>query len=104
MSLPGYTLSSSSGLQRIYASVKRADIKRIKLPARDSLMENIVRLAEYRQRRQQARKPADLGAQYFCTRCDADEFRLSAMGMVHCAHCGARIRNLLVTPSAPEAG
>lgn len=75
-------------------------------------MENIVRLAEYRKRRKppkRAAQPAahhlDLGAQYFCTRCDADEFRLSAAGMVHCAHCGALMRNLLVTPtSSQEAG
>ena len=74
-------------------------------------MENIVRLAEYRKRRKAARAPApvapraDLGAQYFCTRCDADEFKLSALGMVHCAHCGALMRNLLVTPtSSQEAG
>ena len=72
-------------------------------------MENIVRLAEYRQRQKKARtglasRPvADLGAQYFCTRCDSDEFRLSAAGMVHCAHCGAVMRNLLVTPSEPAA-
>ena len=66
-------------------------------------MENIVRLAEYRKRRkpaQRASAPAELTAQYFCTRCDADEFKLSAAGMVHCAHCGALMRNLLVTPSA----
>ena len=68
-------------------------------------MENIVQLAEYRKRRQPARRAAppaanspDLGAQYFCTRCDADEFKLSAAGMVHCAHCNALMRNLLVTP------
>jgi hypothetical protein len=73
-------------------------------------MENIVRLAEYRQRRQAARaaKPAahslDLGAQYFCTRCYADEFKLSAAGMVHCAHCSALMRNLLVTPEPSNAG
>jgi len=66
-------------------------------------MENIVRLAEYRKRRKPARRPsapAELAAQYFCTRCDADEFKLSAAGMVHCAHCGALMRNLLVTASA----
>ena len=70
-------------------------------------MENIVRLAEYRKRRKPARRaaaPAEITAQYFCTRCDADEFKLSAAGMVHCGHCGALMRNLLVTPSAsPEA-
>ena len=64
-------------------------------------MENIVQLAEYRKRRKPAKPavaPADIGAQYFCTRCDADEFTLSAAGMVHCAHCNALMRNLLVTP------
>jgi ribosomal protein L37AE/L43A len=66
-------------------------------------MENIVRLAEYRKRRKPATRaaaPAELTAHYFCTRCDADEFKLSAAGMVHCAHCGALMRNLLVTASA----
>ena len=71
-------------------------------------MENIVRLAEYRKRRKPAKRasaPAEVTAQYFCTRCDADEFKLSAAGMVHCGHCGALMRNLLVTPSpSQEAG
>jgi len=66
-------------------------------------MQNIVRLAEYRSRRRKAAArraaPAEAGAQYFCSRCDADEFRLSTAGMVHCAHCGALMRNLAV--SAP---
>ncbi|HEY8250586.1 MAG TPA: hypothetical protein VIG70_08270 [Burkholderiales bacterium] len=68
-------------------------------------MENIVRLAEYRQRRQAAKQAAaDLEAQYFCTRCDSGEFKLAAAGMVHCAHCGALMRNLLVNSSSQEAG
>jgi ribosomal protein L37AE/L43A len=67
-------------------------------------MENIVRLAEYRKRRKAARRvcasfppaaPAPR-AQYSCTRCDSEEFRLSAAGMVHCAQCGALMRNLAV--------
>ena len=71
-------------------------------------MENIVLLDEYRKRRRPVRRPATssrvdhasdpTGAQYFCTRCDSDEFRLSALGMVHCAHCNALMRNLLVSP------
>ena len=72
-------------------------------------MENIVRLAEYRKRRKPPKRAAqsaapqpELGAQYFCTRCDADEFKLSAAGMVHCAHCGALMRNLLVSPSPSQ--
>jgi hypothetical protein len=68
-------------------------------------MENIVRLADYRKRRQ-AQRPAapsaDSGSQYFCTRCDGGEFRLTALGMVHCAHCGALMRNLLVSPSSSQ--
>ena len=71
-------------------------------------MENIVRLAEYRSKRRKPPKrpsaPAEIGAQYFCTRCDSDEFKLSAAGMVHCAHCSALMRNLLITPSSQEAG
>jgi ribosomal protein L37AE/L43A len=72
-------------------------------------MENIVRLAEYRKRRKPAPPTASeslppAGAQYFCTRCDSGEFRLSAAGMVHCAHCSALMRNLLVSPSSQEAG
>jgi len=71
-------------------------------------MENIVRLADYRRRRAgrgPQRAPAqDSGAQYYCLRCDADEFRLYASGMVHCAHCGALMRNLLVCgPKTEEA-
>ena len=70
-------------------------------------MENIVRLAEYRKRRKPAQRPVApdnaAGAQYFCTRCDSDEFRLSALGMVHCAHCGALMRNLFVGPSSTPA-
>ena len=68
------------------------------------MTENIVRLAEYRKRRE-ARRPAPAaGARYFCTRCDSGEFRLSAMGMVHCAHCSALMRNLLVGVYDPDQG
>ena len=67
-------------------------------------MENIVRLADYRKRRKPAPPAADLSAQYFCTRCDSGEFRLAAAGMVHCAHCAALMRNLLVNSSSQEAG
>jgi ribosomal protein L37AE/L43A len=63
-------------------------------------MENIVRLAEYRKRRKPPRRPSgEPRAQYYCTRCDSGEFRLSAAGMVHCAHCGALMRNLAVSAS-----
>lgn len=63
-------------------------------------MENVFRLSEYRRRRAVRAKPpaASPGPQYFCTRCDADEFRLHATGKIHCAHCGAMMRNISVTP------
>jgi ribosomal protein L37AE/L43A len=67
--------------------------------------DNVVRLAEYRKRRRAARHSspaANWGPQYYCLRCDADEFKLYASGMVHCAHCGALMRNLLVGTS-PES-
>jgi ribosomal protein L37AE/L43A len=63
-------------------------------------MENIVRLCDYRKRRAARRPAASPAAQYFCTRCDSDEFKLSAAGMVHCAHCAALMRNLLVSATA----
>jgi hypothetical protein len=64
-------------------------------------MENIVRLSEYRERRKARLGTPVPGAQYFCTRCDSGDFRLSAAGMVHCAHCGALMRNLLVGSTEP---
>jgi ribosomal protein L37AE/L43A len=63
-------------------------------------MENIVRLSEYRQRKLARVAAPPAGAQYFCTRCDSNEFKLSAAGMVHCAHCAALMRNLLVGTTA----
>lgn len=69
--------------------------------------DNIFRLADYRKRRRQAASrrapPASWSAQYFCLRCDADEFRLYASGSVHCAHCGAFMRNLSLTSAVEEA-
>ena len=63
-------------------------------------MENIVRLSEYRQRKTARRPAPPPAAAYFCTRCDSDEFKLSSAGMVHCAHCAALMRNLLVGATA----
>jgi ribosomal protein L37AE/L43A len=69
-------------------------------------MENVVRLADYRRRRvgRGARRTPghDSGAQYYCLRCDCDEFRLYATGMVHCAQCGALMRNLAVCATKTE--
>ena len=66
-------------------------------------MEKVVRLDEYRLRRE-ARHPArvpanDIQPHYYCQRCDTDRFKLYAAGAVHCASCGALIRNLVVSPS-----
>jgi hypothetical protein len=75
--------------------------------AQGSAQANVVRLAEYRKRRRPAAlprsRPAGWGAQYYCLRCDADEFRLYASGNVHCAHCGAFMRNLALTTAVEEA-
>jgi len=65
-------------------------------------VENVVRLAEFRRRKalaQRAGASAEPGAQYFCLRCEAEEFRLFATGTIHCAKCGALIRNINVSPT-----
>ena len=72
-------------------------------------VENVFRLAEFRRRKvmaQRASASAEPGAQYFCLRCEAEEFRLYATGTIHCAKCGALIRNIGVnpSPSSPAAG
>ena len=68
--------------------------------------QNVIRLAEYRsKRRRRAQRVAvlqDWGPQYYCLRCDGDEFKLYASGIVHCAHCGSLMRNLLVGGSKSE--
>ena len=68
---------------------------------------NVVRLADHPRRRkpvQRAVSVPDAAASYFCLRCEAEEFRLYAGGMIHCASCGALMRNLLVNAkaSAPQ--
>ncbi len=70
-------------------------------------MENVVRLAEFRRRRQLAQRAtttAEPGSQYFCLRCEADAFRLYATGTIHCAKCGALIRNIHVDSAPQTAG
>jgi ribosomal protein L37AE/L43A len=69
-------------------------------------MANVVRLAEFRRRKalaQRAGASPEAGSQYFCLRCEADEFRLYATGTIHCAKCGALIRNINVAPREPAA-
>lgn len=68
-------------------------------------MAHIVKLSDYR-KPAKARPPAPgtdavpaLRAEphYYCLRCDTDSFKLLSSGIVHCAHCGARMRNLGVS-------
>ncbi len=71
----------------------------------ENARQNVVTLAEYRARRNSVRRDArvqDGRAQYYCLRCDGDEFRLYASGMVHCAHCGSMMRNLLINGAKAE--
>ena len=72
--------------------------------AQDNAQSNVVRLAEYRKRRQAAQqaRSQDWGPQYYCLRCDGDEFKLYASSVVHCAHCGSMMRNLLINGSKAE--
>jgi DNA-directed RNA polymerase subunit RPC12/RpoP len=71
-------------------------------------VENVVRLAEFRRRKAQAQAQratasTEPGAQYFCLRCEAEEFRLYASGTIHCAKCGALIRNIHVDATCTPA-
>lgn len=73
--------------------------------APESSTDNVVRLAEYRKRRNAAPQKSaaqDWGPQYYCLRCDGDEFKLYASGVVHCAHCGSMMRNLLINGTKAE--
>ena len=64
-------------------------------------MENIFRLDDYRKARKPARGPRPPDApRFFCLSCDTDQFKLYASGSVHCASCGALIRNIGVSDSA----
>lgn len=69
-------------------------------------MGQVLRLPELRTARKapQVRglRPAN-GATYYCTRCGAERFVLAASGMIHCAPCGAWMRNITVTPNDKPA-
>jgi ribosomal protein L37AE/L43A len=69
-------------------------------------VDNIVRIAEYRRRRHAQRAAAApvAGSQYFCLRCEAEEFRLYGSGTIHCAKCGSLIRNIHVDSSRQPQG
>lgn len=61
-------------------------------------MQNVVRLEEYRRSRSPKSPRADTrppeAPRYFCLSCDCDQFKVYAAGSVHCAGCGALIRNV----------
>ncbi|MGE5640544.1 MAG: hypothetical protein ACM30H_10640 [Clostridia bacterium] len=66
-------------------------------------MATIVNLSDFRTTRtaEQREAPAPQagikpGPHYFCTRCETDRFRLFSSGSVHCAQCGALMRNITV--------
>ncbi len=70
-------------------------------------MENVVQLEDVRRRRQSAQRASTPATsqnyQYFCLRCECEEFRLFATGTIHCAKCGSLMRNIEVGPSTPQS-
>jgi hypothetical protein len=66
-------------------------------------MENIFCLDDYRKARKPARgAKAPDAPRFFCLSCDTDHFKLYASGSVHCAACGALIRNIGVSDSVAQ--
>jgi hypothetical protein len=70
-------------------------------------MGRVLDLAEFRKQRAK-RKPAHRAVEktveaavYFCNGCACEEFTLSPRGAVHCAHCGALMRNISVSNPSP---
>ena len=87
------------------AAPERCRKRKVLIP----VMEKVIDLASYRSGHKRARAsvPApETVPHYFCQRCDTDQFKLYASGAVHCASCGALIRNILVSagPSSQGAG
>ncbi|HWA38650.1 MAG TPA: hypothetical protein VG873_12355 [Burkholderiales bacterium] len=61
-------------------------------------MGQIVQLSEYRKPRPARRAgPGSSPPHYFCLRCDTDHFKLFPGGTIHCAQCGALMRNLTLS-------
>jgi ribosomal protein L37AE/L43A len=74
-------------------------------------MAHIVDLSRYREARKPAphRDTAPVSAykpepHFFCQRCESEQFKLFSSGVVHCAHCGARMRNLSVSDTPGSQG
>jgi hypothetical protein len=63
-------------------------------------IENVVRLDDYRKARTPRRPQPPDAPRFFCLSCDTDQFKLYASGSVHCACCGALIRNIGVSDPA----
>jgi ribosomal protein L37AE/L43A len=74
-------------------------------------MAHIVDLSQYREARKpaQRRDSAPVSAykpepHFFCQRCESEQFKLFSSGIVHCGHCGARMRNLSVSDTPGSQG
>ena len=73
-------------------------------------MATIVNLSDYRRPQAQQRNSPSPdavirpGPHYFCTRCETDRFKLFSSGTIHCASCGAMMRNIQVAESKDKAG
>ena len=63
-------------------------------------MATIVQLDSYRKKTRRtptaATRLAAAAPHYFCLRCDTERFQLYATGVIHCAQCGALMRNISV--------
>ena len=68
---------------------------------------NVVQLDQYRKARQPVRTQVSVSSvpdaeHYFCMRCDGDRFMAYCSGAIHCAHCGALMRNIAVNEASED--
>lgn len=57
-------------------------------------MNNVIELEHRRKSTAKVKSPCPDAPRFFCLHCDNDHFKLYADQSVHCASCGARIRNV----------